>query len=301
MTIPDFQTIMLPLLELAGDGREHSLREAVETLAERLGLSEDERKERLPSGRQPTFDNRVGWARTYLAQAGLLEAPRRGWFRITDRGREVLGEAPPRIPVQLLERFEEFRSFRERRRPQGGRPTPGPSPEMSPEEALEEAHQQLRRALMAELLKLVKASSPAFFERLVVDVLLAMGYGGSRAEAGHAIGRSGDEGIDGVISEDRLGLDVIYVQAKRWEHPVGRPEVQRFAGALQGHRARKGVFITTSNFTREAQDYASSIDSKVVLIDGETLVGLMIDHGVGVSTVASYDLKKVDQDYFTGD
>jgi restriction system protein len=301
MTIPDFQTIMLPLLELAGDGREHSFREAVETLAERLGLSEDERKELLPSGRQPTFDNRVGWARTYLAQAGLLEAPRRGWFRITDRGREVLGEAPARITVEFLERFEEFRSFRERRRPQGGRPTPGPSPEASPEEALEEAHQQLRRALMAELLKLVKASSPAFFERLVIDVLLAMGYGGSRAEAGRAIGRSGDEGIDGVISEDRLGLDVIYVQAKRWEHPVGRPEVQRFAGALQGHRARKGVFITTSNFTREAQDYASSIDSKVVLIDGETLVGLMIDHGVGVSTVASYDLKKVDQDYFTGD
>jgi restriction system protein len=299
MTIPDFQTIMLPLLKLAGDGREHSFREAVETLAERLRLSEEERKERLPSGRQLTFDNRVQWARTYLAQAGLLQAPRRGWFRITDRGREVLGEAPARITVEFLERFEEFRSFRERRRPQGR--TPSPSPEVSPEEALEEAHQQLRRALMAELLKLVKASSPAFFERLVVDVLLAMGYGGSRAEAGRAIGRSGDGGIDGVISEDRLGLDVIYVQAKRWEHPVGRPEVQRFAGALQGHRARKGVFITTSSFTREAQDYASSIDSKVVLVDGETLVGLMIDHGVAVSTVAAYDLKKVDQDYFTGD
>jgi len=159
----------------------------------------------------------------------------------------------------------------------------------------------MREALAEELLALVGDRSPRFFERLVVDVLLAMGYGGSRAEAGQAIGRSGDEGIDGVISEDRLGLDIIYVQAKRWEHPVGRPEVQRFAGALQGHRARKGVFITTSTFTREAREYACSIDPKIVLVDGEALVELMIDHGVGVSTVASYEVKKVDQDYFGGE
>jgi restriction system protein len=300
--MPGFQAIMLPLLELAADGREHSHHEAVDVLAERFGLTEEEREDRLAGG-QSRFGNRVAWARVHLGQARLLESTRRGWFQITQRGREVLQQRPDRIDLRFLERFEEFRSFRNRRRSRADAPAPSgiSASEASPEEALEEAHRQMRQALMAELLRLVKTSPPAFFERLVIDLLLAMGYGGSRVEAGRTIGRSGDEGIDGTISEDRLGLDMIYVQAKRWDQAVGRPEVQRFAGALQGQRSRKGIFITTSSFTREAQSYSSGIETKVVLIDGEKLVELMVDYGVGVSTAASYDVKRVDHDYFTVD
>lgn len=295
MTIPDFQTLMLPLLELAADGAERSVREAVGPLADRFGLTGEERRALLPSGRQPVFYNRVAWAVVYLAQAGLLERTRRGYFRITDRGREVLRDRPERVDVRYLHRFPGFQEFRRRRRVPPSEPSPE---EATPDEALADAYQRHRQALAAELLPLVKSASPGFFERLVVDLLLAMGYGGSREEAGRALGGSGDEGIDGVISEDRLGLDVIYLQAKRWDRPVGRPEVQRFAGALQGHRARKGVFITTSTFTGEARDYASRIDSTIVLIDGEQLVDLMIDHGIGVTRVASYEVKRVDSDYF---
>lgn len=296
MSIPDYQALMLPLLELAGDGAEHSVREAIDRLGERFGLTDEDRRLLLPSGAQPVFDNRVGWARTYLAQAGLLHQTRRGHFRITERGSEVLRKRPARLDVKYLERFREFQEFRKRRRPPPGPTRPDGA---TPDEALAEAYQRHRQALASELLQLVKSSSPAFFERLVVDLLLAMGYGGSREEAGRAVGGSGDEGIDGVISEDRLGLDVIYLQAKRWDRPVGRPEVQRFAGALQGRRARKGVLITTSSFTGEAEDYASRIDSSIVLIDGERLVELMIDHGIGVTSAATYQVTRVDSDYFT--
>ncbi len=296
-TLPDYQSLMLPLMEFASDGREHSVRQAIDHLAERFGLGGEERRRLLPSGRQPVFENRVGWALTYLAQAGLLERSRRGYFRITPRGAQVLQERPERLDVRFLERFEEFRGFRARRR--GAPPRERAREAPTPEEALEDAYQRLRGAVASELLELVKTASPAFFERLVVDLLLAMGYGGSREEAGKAIGGTGDEGIDGVISEDRLGLDVIYIQAKRWDRPVGRPEIQRFVGALQGRRARKGVFITTSTFTKDAQDYGARIDPSIVLIDGPTLVDLMIEHGVGVSPVASYEVKKVDRDYFS--
>jgi restriction system protein len=296
-TLPDYQSLMLPLMEFASDGREHSVRQAIDHLAERFGLSSEERRRLLQSGRQPVFENRVGWARTYLAQAGLLERSRRGYFRITARGVQVLRERPERLDVRFLERFAEFRGFRARHR---GTPRREKVREAAtPEEALEDAYQRLRGTVASELLELVKTESPAFFERLVVDLLLAMGYGGSREEAGKAIGGTGDEGIDGVISEDRLGLDVIYIQAKRWDRPVGRPEIQRFVGALQGHRARKGVFITTSTFTKEAQEYGARIDRSLVLIDGPTLVDLMIEHDVGVSPVASYEVKKVDRDYFS--
>lgn len=307
MAIPDYQTLMLPLLRLTSDGTERRFRDAVEALAAEFQLSADERSELLPSGTQPTFDNRVGWARTYLKQAGLIESPKRGILQITERGRTVLNNKPTRIDVRLLGQFQEFRQFRTRRTDET--PTPGVRHEHAsshpetetPEDQLASAYKRLRHDLELELLSQVKSSTPAFFERLVIDLLVSMGYGGSRQDAGRAIGRSGDGGIDGIIKEDKLGLDVIYLQAKRWEGTVGRPEIQRFAGALQGHRASKGVFITTSSYTREALDYVNFINSKIVLIGGQELAGLMIDHNVGVSTVGMYELKKVDADYFEGE
>jgi len=212
--------------------------------------------------------------------------------RITRRGLDVLKEPPERIDVSFLEQFEEFRAFRGQRR------APATTQEASPEESLAQAYETLKQGVLAELLEQVRNASPAFFEGLVVELLVRMGYGGSFQEAARAVGRSGDEGIDGVIKEDRLGLDAIYIQAKRWAQPVSRPEIQKFAGALQGYRVRKGVFITTSSFSKEAREYAERIDSKIVLIDGEQLAELMFEHNVGVSTVAIYSVKKVDNDFF---
>ncbi len=303
MAIPDFQTIMLPLMEFAGDGQEHSLRETIDALADQFGLTPDERKELLPSGRQEVFDNRVGWARTYLAKAGLLEKTRRSHYAISARGRGVLARNPDRIDVKFLRQFEEFRAFQAlkgtRSDSRGVVSEGAADQENTPEESLESAYGRLRDALASEVLQQVKASSPSLFEKLVVELLLKMGYGGSRQDAGRAIGRSGDEGIDGIIKEDRLGLDIIYIQAKRWEAVVGRPEVQKFAGALQGQRAKKGIMITTSTFSGEAREYVSKIDNKIVLIDGTQLADLMIDHNLGVSAMASYEVKKIDTDYFT--
>ncbi|MGE3425024.1 MAG: restriction endonuclease [Dehalococcoidia bacterium] len=307
MPIPDYQTLMLPLLKLAADGSERRFRDSIEQLARQFNVSEKERAELLPSGTAPVFDNRVGWARTYLKQAGLLQSPRRGVFQITDRGRTLLSTNPERIDAAFLDRYDEFRAFRMRRRDSEPRSSeqaeqrPSGQEQETPEDALASAYQKLRKNLETELLDQVKAASPAFFERLVIDLLVGMGYGGSRHDAGRAIGRSGDGGIDGIIKEDKLGLDVIYVQAKRWEGTVGRPDIQKFAGALQGLRANKGVFITTSTFSRDAEEYVASISSKIILIDGETLAGLMLDHNVGVASVGVYELKKIDSDYFEGD
>jgi restriction system protein len=304
MSIPDYQTIMLPLLRFASDGQEHSVREAIDVLAKQFSLSVDERDQLLPSGQQAIFDNRVNWAVTYMKKAGLLEPTRRAHFRVTPRGGDVVRSNPPRIDGKFLEQFAEFQQFKTKRNI-ASVATPAPKvlapqeDDETPEEAIEGAYQRLRSALAAELLDQVMACSPAFFERLVIDVLVTMGYGGTRRDAGEAIGRSGDAGIDGIIKEDRLGLDVIYIQAKRWDGAVGRPEIQKFVGALQGQRARKGIFITTSSFTKEALQYASMIDTKVVLIDGDLLAQLMIDHGVGVAPMATYELKRVDSDYFT--
>ncbi len=302
MAIPDYQSIMLPLLELAGDNEIHQLRKAVDVLAQCFTLTDNETRELLPSGQQPRFHNRVTWARTYLTKAGLLESPKRGYFRITGRGRKVLARRPSEINIKFLDQFEEFKSFRQPRRthapPVDAAESGDGISEFTPEETLQAAYLALRNNLADDLLKIVMESSPEFFERLVVDLLVRMGYGGSRQEAGEAIGRSGDEGIDGIIKEDRLGLDIIYVQAKRWEGGIGRPEVQKFAGALQGQRARKGVFITTSTFTLEATEYVANIETKVILIGGTQLAGLMIDHGVGVTTEATYELKRIDSDYF---
>jgi restriction system protein len=302
MAIPDYQSLMLPLLKFLADQKEHSLREAIDSLAGQFRLSEAERRELLPSGQQPVFHNRVGWARTYMKKALLLEATRRGFFRITRRGLDVLKQNPPAINVRFLDSFDEFREFRTTRRERTNeKEETGSGHEETPEEALESAYQNLRDTLANDLLQQIKSSPPSLFERIVIELLVKMGYGGSRQDAGKAIGQSGDEGIDGIIKEDRLGLDIIYIQAKRWENTVGRPEIQKFAGALQGQRAKKGIFITTSSFSKEAHDYASRIDSKIVLIDGEQLTQFMIDHNIGVAPVSNYEVKRVDSDYFAGE
>jgi len=293
---------MLPMLKLSGDSKERSLAESRDALAEVLGITDEERKELLPSGTQPIFNNRVAWACIYLYKAGLLERPKRGWYKITDRGLDVLKESPPKVDVKFLNQFPEFVKFMETKKDEeGSRATGVEPPATNPEEALESSYQELQQTLASDIMQAIKDCSPQFFERLVIDVLVKLGYGGSRKEAGQAVGRTGDEGIDGIIKEDKLGLDIIYMQAKRWENTVGRPEIQKFAGALQGQRARKGVFITTSNFSKEALDYVKNIDSKIILIDGQRLAELMIEHNVGVSPVASYEVKKIDTDYFIED
>jgi restriction system protein len=297
--IPDFQSIMLPLLQLAADGQEHSLAEAREVLSGHFSVTPEELEQLLPSGRQAVFANRVAWAKSYLVQAGILDATKRAHFRISQRGKEVLAAPPPRIDISFLEQYPEFVEFRYRRGSQEPEQPSIEDPETeTPEEQLERAHTKLRRALATELLSRVKAGTPQFFERLVVELLLKMGYGGSRDEAGETIGRSGDEGIDGIISEDRLGLDVVYLQAKKWEGTVGRPEIQKFVGALHGKRARKGVFLTTGQFSQDARDYVAHIDPRVVLIDGRQIAEMMIDFEVGVATATTYAIKRIDSDYF---
>ena len=301
MPIPDYQTLMLPLLRFYSDGATHSLNEAVDTLAQEFKLTDDELRVLLPSGRQTTFRNRVGWARTYMSKAGLFDSAKRGYFSITKAGLAVLAENPARIDARFLRKFPSFVQFQESKHESDSSatvPLPLSETKESPEEQIESAHSQLTHALASELLTRIQTAAPDFFERLVVELLLKMGYGGSRQDAGRAIGRSGDGGIDGIINEDRLGLDSIYLQAKRWENPVGRPEIQKFAGALAEHRAKKGVFITTSAFTKEARASADKHDARIVLIDGEKLATLMIDHGLGVTLEATYEVKRIDSDYF---
>lgn len=301
MAVPDFQSLMIPLLRISADGQEHPLVEARGILAAEFKLSDADREELLPSGRQSKFANRVAWAKVYLGQAGLLLSPRRGHFQISGRGREVLKAPPARIDIKFLEQYPEFLEFRT---PKVN--TEGPHREQTsnqvepdtPEETLEAAHLKMRASLATEILARIKAGTSQFFERLVVELLLNMGYGGSRSDAGHAVGKAGDEGIDGVISEDRLGLDVVYLQAKKWEGTVGRPEIQKFVGALHGKRAKKGVFITTGAFSGDAASYVEHIDPKVVLIDGRRLAELMIDFEVGVATARTYHVKRIDSDYF---
>jgi restriction system protein len=287
---------MLPLLKLVNDQQEHSINDLIEALAVQFQLSEDERKEMLPSGQQARFDNRVGWARTDLKMAALLESTGRGKVRITPRGLEVLKSNPVEITRKLLRQFPEYETYFSRQ--ENKQDEKGEEPKQTPEETLESSYQSLRRDLAQEILERIKQCSPRFFEKLVVDLLVSMGYGGSRKDAGEAVGRSGDDGIDGIIKEDKLGLDVVYIQAKRWGGTVGRPVVQAFAGSLEGHRARKGVLITTSNFSQDAKEYVTRIEKKIVLIDGEQLAQLMMDHGVGVTEVVTYTIKKADLDYF---
>lgn len=302
MAIPDFQTIMLPLLRHTEDKQPHSHRETVEHLAKHFKLSEEELGALLPSGREPIFENRIGWARTYMKKALLIESPRRAIFQITSHGLDALKNNPQKIDNTFLSQYPEFRAFRTARAQDGDhaeQSAPSLNERSTPEETLQEAYEGIRKNLEVEILERVKGCSPAFFERLVVELVVKLGYGGSLRDAGKAIGRSGDGGIDGIIKEDQLGLDLIYLQAKRWDATVGRPEIQKFAGALQGHRAKKGVFLTTSEYSKDAMHYAAQIDSKIALIDGAKLARLMVDHGLGVSLVESYDVKRVDSDFFT--
>jgi restriction system protein len=299
MAVPGFQEFMLPLLKLGADGEPFTQKEAVTVLADEMGLSDEDRNELLAGGQTRLF-NRVAWARSYLKAAGLLASPSRGVSVITERGRSALSEGPDRIDIKFLDRYPEFVEFR----------TPKAHAETAvidddstgtPQEQFESRYQSFRDSLASEVLDRVRLVSPAFFERLVVDLLVRMGYGGSREDAGQAIGQSGDGGIDGIIKEDKLGLDTVCIQAKRWQAPVGRPVVQAFAGSLEGRRARKGVLLTTSAFTKDAEDYVGAIEKRIVLIDGTTLSRLMIDHGVGVNEVATYKLAQVDEEYFDED
>ena len=299
MAIPGFQSVMLPLLQLIGDKKEHSLRETIDALSKQFKLTEEERRKLLPSGKQPIIDNRIGWARTYMKKAGLIESTRRSYFCITERGLSILQQNLPEIKVKTLRQFKEFNEFHDKKSDDttttGNIPD---EPSISPEEALEKAYLEVRENLASDLLGKVKGIAPKMFENIVIDLLVSMGYGGSRKDAGEAVGRTGDEGIDGIIKEDRLGLDIIYVQAKRWENTVSRPEIQKFAGALQGQRAKKGIFITTSNFSKDALEYAQKIESKIILIDGKQLAQHMIDFNIGVSLASNYQIKRMDSDYF---
>ncbi|XWW45303.1 restriction endonuclease [Fibrella sp. USSR17] len=303
MPVPDFQSIMLPLLKFCADGAEHTPREAVEALAKMFNLTDEDRQELLPSGTQRTFDNRVAWTKSHLLKAGLLESPRRSYFNITERGRSVLAQNPVKLNMSFLRQYPEYIDFQSPKRIESELGIVSTSDEVTtqtPDEILENAYQSIRKTLAQDLLAKVVSLSPAFFERLVVELLVKMGYGGSIKDAGKAIGKSSDEGIDGTIKEDKLGLDIIYIQAKRWApgNVVGRPELHKFVGALAGQGAKKGVFITTSSFTREASEYVPRNETKIVLIDGEQLAQLMIDYNLGVTVQQTYEIKRMDNDYF---
>jgi restriction system protein len=304
MSIPDFQTIMLPLLELIEDGQEYKLSEAIDLLATHFKLTTADRKELLPSGKQARFNNRVGWASTHMRKAGLLVYPSWGKFKISQRGLTLLHSKPDRITTKRLRDFPEYLDFI------GSTTTSGVSTDLSldsninnneqtPDEEIDSIYQKLRFNLAQEMLEKIKNCSPTFFEQLVIELLVKMGYGGSLADAGRAIGKTGDEGIDGIIKEDKLGLDIIYIQAKRWDSTVGRPEIQKFVGALAGKGAKKGVFITTSKFSEQARSYLPN-DMKVVLIDGLQLTNYAIEFNLGVSVVSEYQIKRLDLDYFEG-
>ena len=301
MAIPDYQTVMLPLLKCISDQKEHHVREMIGHLADVFQLSDEERRRLLPSGNDVIFDNRVKWARLYISRAGLLESTKKGYWKITKRGLEVLSQHPSNISAKFLQKFPEYHEWKKTTpRETNGETTDKVKvvEEQTPEEALEYGYQQMKNDLVQRVLIKVKDTSYGFFEKLVMALLVEMGYGGSIIDAAKVVGGSGDEGIDGVIKQDRLGLDTIYVQAKKWQGNIGRPELMKFVGALRGQKANKGVFITTSKFTNDAIEYVSKIDTKVVLIDGKQLAAFMIDFHVGVSPVTTYEIQRLDSDYF---
>jgi len=307
MAVPGYQDFMLPLLKIAGDGGEHSVNETMATLAEQMKISEQDRDAILPSGTMTRFYNRVTWAVVYLSKSLLIERTCRGRFRIAPRGVEVLKTPPTRIDNKFLVQFPEYQTFKSKKTEKlvavvGARDsdTDLANPEITPDEQLDVAYKDLRETLADELLQRVRAGTPKFFEHLVVDLLVAMGYGGSRADAAQVVGKSGDGGIDGVIKEDRLGLDMVYVQAKRHENDIGPGAIREFVGSLGEHKANKGVFITSGGFTSGARDAAAKAHTRIVLIDGEQLAEFMIDHGVGVTDHKTYTVKKLDSDYFEG-
>ena len=299
--IPDFQTIMLPLLKCFGDHKEHSTSELVEHISNVFHLSEEQRKDLLPSGTQTTIYNRVIWAKTYLKKAGLIESTLRPYFKITERGFEILNNKPDRIDMKFLEQFPEYQEFKKlKKEDKKIKEEENKLLETkTPEELVRSGYKIIKDTVKSDILSNVMNCSPRFFEKLVVDLLIKMGYGGSLEDAGRAIGKSGDGGIDGIIKEDKLGLDFIYIQAKRWGDVVGRPEIHKFVGALTGKQANKGVFITTSRFSSDAKDFVTHLNTKVVLIDGEQLAQLMLDYDIGVTKIETYEIKRIDNDYFT--
>jgi restriction system protein len=296
---------MLPLLRVLEDGADHAMSEVRERIAREMALTDEDRAELLPSGKQAIFDNRLGWAKTYLDKAGVIATVKRGVYPITDDGRRLLEQKPNHVSKHVLLQFEQFRGFVQQRTDdqsvEDGDTATATDVSATPEETLEKSYQAIRKKVEADLLDAVKQASSQFFEKLVVELLVRMGYGGTIEDAGRAlaVGRSHDGGIDGIIKEDHLGLDAIYVQAKRWQATVGRPEVQAFAGSLEGERARKGVFMTTSSFSNEAREYVRRIEKKIVLVDGLKLAGDMFDFGIGVNPVSSFDIKRLDTDYFS--
>jgi restriction system protein len=299
--IPDFQSLMLPLLKSIQDGREYSSTEVINTLAKEFDLTKKDLSQLLPSGVQKTFYNRVHWAKAYLKIAGLIENLRRGVFKITNEGKELLARNPKVINLKLLKQIPAYSDWADKSKEENNKEEVETYVEYefeTPEEIIEKNFLKIKRNLALELLSKVKSSTPVFFENLVVELLVRMGYGGAIKDAGKVIGKSGDEGIDGIIKEDKLGLDVIYIQAKRWDNIVGRPEIQKFVGALAGQGAKKGIFITTAKFTKEAREYQPKNEIKIVLIDGEQLADFMIDYDLAVSQKNKYIIKQIDNDYF---
>lgn len=305
MPIPEFNAIKAPALQFFADGHTHRIREVYEAMALPFGLTETEKAEMLPSGTQSRWQNRVNWACYDLFRAGLLQRPRRGIYAISELGARIAKKKPERIDRDFLMQFPEFSKWVETVESKGEkieRPKEAmASSEATPNEVIDAAFQRLRATLKSELLDSIRKMDPYRFESLVVDLLLAMGYGGSREEAATVTQKSNDEGIDGLINEDRLGLDRLYIQAKRWKDSVGRPHIQNFVGALAGQHAHKGIFITTSEFSSGAREYVEKLPQRVILIDGSRLAELMIEHNIGVSRAYTYEIKRVDSDYFEED
>ncbi|AFZ47199.1 restriction endonuclease [Cyanobacterium stanieri PCC 7202] len=307
MTTPNFQKFFKPLLEIASDDNEHSTKEAKEILIKKMGLTPEDLQEKVRGGSMTKVDNRIWWAKSYFVKAQVFSSPRRGVFKITQRGKDLLALNHQEITKKDLEKYPEFIDFSKNKKNKADdqnmddHQSDNSIDKETPEELLENAYEEIRNQLANDLLNIIKNNSYEFFENLVVDLMVKMGYGGSRSDAGKSIGKIGDEGIDGIIKEDKLGLDVIYLQAKKWEGTIGRPEIQKFVGALHGKRAKKGVFITTGKYTKTAFDYVKNIEAKVILIDGGDLVNYMIDYGLGVSSSVIYEIKKIDTDYFLED
>lgn len=302
MAIPTYEECMLPLMKIAEDGKEHLFREATDALINQFNLTEKEKQELLPSGSAFVVNNRIGWARTYLTKAGLLLKTKRGYFRISEEGKKLLQKEPAFINTKMLKEYDAFNEFQTTKEPdnsENNKTEHNIQQSITPHELLESGYLSIKNELADELLSTIKNISPSKFEKLVIDLLVKMGYGGSIKEAATVVGKSGDEGIDGIIKEDKLGLDVIYIQAKKWDSgTIGRPEIQKFAGALLGKKAKKGIFITTSTFTNEAKKYVTDIDAKIILLDGKQLTELMIENNLGVSTQDVYTIKRIDSDYF---
>ncbi len=299
MAVPGFQEMFLPFLQFLSDREVHHMREVKKALENYFELSEEDKQEMIPSGQSTRLANRAGWARTHLNKAGLVEQVTRGNYRISEEGMNLLQAPPPNLNLKFLDTIPRHKAWFHAPKKQKPLITIANEAEFQPpNERIEEAFEELNDSLANSLLDVMAEMDPFRFEKLVVDLLFAMGYGGSREEAAHVTKKSNDEGIDGVINEDRLGLDVIYVQAKRWQNTVGRKEIQSFVGALAGKQANKGVFITTSTFANTAIDYAKAVTQKIILIDGARLADLMIEHSIGVSTIRNIAIKRIDTDYF---